>query len=175
MPHLPTSTQCPPDVILRRSFTRPPTALVDWRPGNEATSCPRGMHLASFPGQSLPLLSRESLGTRLACIYVYVSFHLLQYSGWQRCMCHYKEVSAIREAIDECRFTSWGQALDLCLLHLCVKYRSGRATSSHHHLCWKIKEAAFPQGKGLLYIANLPFGIRIYSKTLTVIQFRMTA
>ena len=62
------------------------------------------MHLASFPGQSLPLLSRESLGTRLACIYVYVSFHLLQYSGWQRCMCHYKEVSAIREAVDEGRF-----------------------------------------------------------------------
>ena len=26
-----------PDVILRRSFTRPSTALGDWRPGNEAT------------------------------------------------------------------------------------------------------------------------------------------
>ena len=29
--------QCLPDVILRRSFTRPSTALGDWRPGNEVT------------------------------------------------------------------------------------------------------------------------------------------
>ena len=32
--------QCIPDVILHRSFTRPSTALDDWRTGNEATcSC----------------------------------------------------------------------------------------------------------------------------------------
>ena len=31
-------TQRLPDVILRRSFTRPSTALGDWRPGNEANT-----------------------------------------------------------------------------------------------------------------------------------------
>ena len=35
-PRLPTSTQCLPDVILHRSFTRPSTAWGDRRLGNEA-------------------------------------------------------------------------------------------------------------------------------------------
>ena len=30
------TSRCPPDVILRRSFTRPSTTLGDRRPGNEA-------------------------------------------------------------------------------------------------------------------------------------------
>ena len=70
----PTSTQCLPDVILRRSFTRPSTALGDWRPGNEA----RPKYVKFFLWHStVPLPSRGLI----KCLYLCRVHYLFLWCG----------------------------------------------------------------------------------------------
>ena len=82
-PHLPTSTQCLPDVILRRSFTRSSTTLGDRRPGNEARQKELGdknhtigfLAAASYPTIVLPRNTKER-GFLIASVLTFLNLGL---------------------------------------------------------------------------------------------------